>query len=77
MDVTIETGLGNITLSGEPLALNLITSWLYSASHVARDFDAHEYVILEQADPEIRECANTLFDAIYDNDYYTRKGAEQ
>ena len=77
MNVTIKTRHGNITLSGEPSALNLITSWLYSASHVARDFDTHDYVIMEQADPEIRECSNTLFDAIYDNGYYTRKGAEK
>lgn len=78
MNVTIETRHGKITLSGEPSALNLITSWLYYASHVApRDFDTHDYVIMEQADPEIRECANTLFHAIYDNGYYTLKGAEQ
>lgn len=66
MNVTIETGLGNITLSGEPSALYLITSWLYSASYVAYDSDTHDHFIMEHADPEIRECANTLFDAIYD-----------
>lgn len=78
MNVTIETGKGNVTLSGEPSALNLITCWLYSASHVKRNYETDgEYAVTEHADPEIRECANTLFDAIYDNGYYTRKGAEQ
>lgn len=77
MNVTIETRHGKITLSGEPSALNLITCWLYSASHVVRDFDTREYAVIEQADPEISKAADTVFYAIYDNGYYTRKGAEQ
>ena len=78
MNVTIKTRHGNITLSGEPSALNLITCWLYSASHVERNYETDgEYMVTEQADPEISNCASTIFDAVYDNCYYTRKGAEQ
>lgn len=79
MNVTIKTRHGYITLNGEPAALNLITSWLYSASHVVRDYEAGKYVVAEQADAEIKDVANTLFDAIYDNGYYTERlsGKEQ
>ena len=74
MNVTIRTRHGDITMNAEPAALNLLTSWLYAASHVERDRETNTYVLsADHANEEIRDCANTIFHANYDNGYYKRE----